>query len=228
MLDERLMTAASLYVPCEWGADIGSDHAYLPCHLLRRGVCKRMIVSDVSPKALDRARVNIAHRGLSDRTVLALADGLDAVDRPCGCVSIMGMGGETMAQILQSGADKLQGAVLVLSAHTEQHLVRAALADIGYRIVQERLCRAAGRFYIFWQAHPGTEEQTPEAIRYGGLLWQEEPTLLQDYCRWRIRVLTGMLAGLRSAATPDDAAILAAGADVAFYRQRLTELEDMQ
>lgn len=227
MLDERLLTAASLYVPCEWGADVGSDHAYLPCYLLRQGVCGRMIVSDVSPRALERAKENIAVRGLTDRTVLALADGLDAIDRPCGCISVMGMGGETMSRILLGGADRLQGAALVLSAHTEQHLVRQALMQIGYRIVQERLCQAGGRFYIFWQAMPGMQELSEQDLRHGKLLWQEDPCMLKEYCRWRIRVLGGMLTGLRSAATPDEAAVRTAEADTAFYRQQLDKLEEL-
>ena len=30
MLDERLSLVAAMYEPCHWGADIGTDHAYLP------------------------------------------------------------------------------------------------------------------------------------------------------------------------------------------------------
>ena len=127
MLDERLSLAAALYEPCEWGADIGTDHAYLPCHLLRTGVCQHMIAADVSAKALDKARQNLTRQRLIQRAEVILADGLDAIDRPCGCVSMMGMGGELMANLLRKGQQRLQGAVLVLSAHTEQHLVRQAV-----------------------------------------------------------------------------------------------------
>ena len=116
MLDQRLSLAASLYEPCEWGADIGTDHAFLPCHLLRTGICRHMIAADVSENALARARTNLTRQHLSDRAEIVLADGLDAVTRPCGCISIMGMGGELMADILRTGQNKLHGAVLVLGA----------------------------------------------------------------------------------------------------------------
>ena len=224
MLDERLSLAASLYEPCEWGADIGTDHAFLPCHLLRTGTCQHMIAADVSEKALSRARENLIRQRLIDRAEVVLADGLDAVTRKCGCISVMGMGGELMARILRDGQDKLQGAVLILGAHTELHLVREAIRDVGYHIVQERLCKAAGRFYVFWRAEAGLEDLSSIDIRYGRLLWQEEPSLLREYALWRRCVLQDKERGLLAANTPDEEAIREVQADIAWYTTKLEEL----
>ncbi|MBQ8554875.1 MAG: SAM-dependent methyltransferase [Clostridia bacterium] len=221
MLDARLSLAASLYEPCDWGADIGTDHAFLPCHLLRAGICQHMIAADVSPKALKHARENITHAGLTGRTDIVHADGLDALTHRCGCVSIMGMGGETMAEILQKGQARLQGAVLVLSAHTEQALVRETLRDIGYRITQERLCQAAGRYYVLWRAEPGTMHWTADELRYGRYLWNEDAALLRGFCAFRTRVLMTQLQGLQRAAVPDEAAIQQVSAAVTFYQNKL-------
>ena len=224
MLDERLSLAASLYEPCDWGADIGTDHAFLPCHLLRTGICQHMIAADVSEKALSRARENLTRQRLIDRAEVVLADGLDAVTHPCGCVSVMGMGGELMGKILRRGQDKLQGAVLVLGAHTELHLVRQAIQDIGYHIVQERLCKAAGRFYVFWRAENGPADMSAEEIRYGRLLWEEDSPLLREYAAWRRRVLQDRERGLLAATNPDTDAIREVQADIAWYTTELEEL----
>ena len=224
MLDERLALAASLYEPCEWGADIGTDHAYLPCHLLLSGICRHMIAADVSPGALRHARENLTHSALLGRTDIVLADGLDAITRPCGCISIMGMGGELMGRILRKGQDRLMGAVLVLGAHTELHLVREAIRDIGYHIVQEKLCKAAGRFYVFWRAEEGPADMSAEDIRYGKLLWHEEPSMLCEYAKWRRRVLQDKERGLLAATTPDEEAIHEVQADIAWYTTKLEEL----
>lgn len=223
MLDERLSLAADLYERCEWGADIGTDHALLPCHLLCEGICQHMIAADVSAKALIHARENLTRHQLLHRAQIIQADGLDAVTRPCGCISIMGMGGETMADILRRGQNRLQGAVLVLGAHTELHRVREAICGVGYHITQERLCHAGGRFYVLWRAEVGTEALTPEECRYGKLLWQGDGALLREYAAWRMRVHQERLDGLLSAAHPREDALDEARADVAWYRSKREE-----
>lgn len=224
MLDERLSLAASLYEPCDWGADIGTDHAFLPCYLLRAGVCQHMIAADVSEKALSRARENLTRQHLIDRAEVVLADGLDAITRKCGCISVMGMGGELMASILRKGQDKLQRAALVLGAHTELHLVREAIRDVGYHIVQERLCKAAGRFYVFWRAEEGHADMTAEELRYGRKLWQEDKALLQEYAAWRRRIHQDKERGLLAATVHDDKAIREVQTDIAWYTAKLEEL----
>lgn len=223
MLDERLSLAASLYQPCQLGADIGTDHGLLPCYLLKQGICQQMIFADVSPKALLHAKEQVQRQGVKEQARLICADGLDALTEPCGCVSIMGMGGETLASILVKGADRLQGAVLVLSAHTELHLVRQAVADIGYHFVREELCRAAGRFYLIWRAEPGFVPTTEEDIRFGSLLRKPMTEPLQAYFRWRVAVLTEQLRGLLSARKPNDAAIATVRQDITRYQSRLEE-----
>ena len=224
MLDERLALAASLYEPCEWGADIGTDHAYLPCHLLTSGICRHMIAADVSPGALGHARASLTRAGLADRAEIVLADGLEALTRPCGCVSIMGMGGENMADILRKGRDRLHGAVLVLSAHTDQPMVRRCLAEIGYVIVQERLCHAAGRYYVIWRAEQGPSASSEAEIRYGRLLWKEPAALLTGYVQHRLQVLIGILRGHEAAASPDQKAIRELKEDIGFYQHKLEVL----
>ena len=224
MLDERLSLAASLYEPCDWGADIGTDHAFLPCHLLRAGICQHMIAADVSPKALERARENLTRQRVIDRAEVVLADGLEAVTRRCGCISVMGMGGELMANILHKGQNKLQDAVLVLGAHTELHLVREAIQDVGYHIVQEQLCKAAGRFYVFWRAEAGAVEMSPKEIRYGNLLWHTKNPLLADYAAWRRRVLQDRERGLLAASVRNETAIGEVQADIAWYIIKWEEL----
>ena len=201
MLDARLSLAASLCEPCEWGADIGTDHALLPARLLRDGTCRRMILSDVSEKALQHARQTVARFHLEDRVLIRCADGLDAVDRDCGCISVTGMGGHVISRILREGRGRLNSAVLVLSCHTDHDLVRRAVQDIGWHFTQEVLCRAGGYYYLLWRAEKGADTPWTEAeLRRGRLLWQTENTPLREaYTRHRLQVAQRKQAGLHTA-----------------------------
>lgn len=221
MLDERLSLAAALYEPCALGADIGTDHAFLPCYLLEQNICRRMLLADVSPKALARAKTEVQRRGLASRAELICADGLTALREPCGCVSMMGLGGETIAHLLIQGQQRLQGAVLILSAHTDLPMVRSAVSDIGYHFTREELCQAAGRYYIVWRAEPGAAALSETEIAFGSLLFESGSPLLADYLRWRMAVLSKKLKGLCSAAVADTGAIAALEDAIGFYQTRL-------
>ena len=184
-LDERLQAAADLFTACETGADIGADHGRLSCYLLRENICNRMIVADISAASLSKARGLLERCGLASRAVFRVADGLFALDHPAQCIAVCGMGGRLMAGILRAGKEKLQGAALVLSCHTEIPLVRKAIVEIGYHLAAERLVRCGGRFYIIMRAEPGTNQYSEKEIYLGPLLMRDCPPLWQDYLQWR-------------------------------------------
>jgi len=223
-LDDRLALAASLYESCLVGADIGTDHAYLPAELLKRGTCERMLLCDVSPGSLRNAAETVERFHLEERTRLIFGDGIAALDEPCGCISVTGMGGETMAGILTGGRAKLNGAVLVLSAHTELPMVRRAVMEIGYHFTAERICEAAGRMYLVWRAEPGEQPLTDAEIRWGSLLFNEEKPLLDRYLRRRLEITQYRLRGLQGSTAADPSALREAEEDVTFYTAKLREV----
>ena len=221
-MDERLTLAAGLYTAGEWGADIGSDHGYLPCAVLEQGICDRMIVSDISAQALSHARAALTQRGLSDRAVLTVADGLDALDRPVSTVSVTGMGGKLIASILMKDRERLGSASLVLSAHTDQELVREAVCRLGWHLTAEKLCMAANRFYLIWKAEPGVQTLTDEELQLGTpMLGEENPELRKRYFLWRQKVEVRKLEGLRSASEPDPGLLLQQEARLEAIRRRI-------
>ena len=147
-LDPRLSLAFDLYDTCELAADIGTDHARLPAALLQRGRCRRMILTDLSESALANARGEIIRRRLTDRVDFRCGNGLQPLQETCGMISVTGMGGRTIRDILLSGQDRLRGASLLLSAHTDLPLIREAVREIGYRLDREEPGFCAGRYYL--------------------------------------------------------------------------------
>ena len=150
-LDERLSCAASFVRQDSVTADVGTDHAYLPVSLLLRGVSRFAVASDIHRGPLERARQNAAKYGVSDRMRFVLADGLAGVEPEREGVTdivICGMGGELMARIVgESAYTRRKGVRLILQPMSAADDLRLFLAEAGYRIDDERLCRAAGKLY---------------------------------------------------------------------------------
>ena len=219
LLDARLSLAYDLYDPCELAADIGTDHAHLPAALLQRGRCRHMILTDLSESALRNARDEMIRFRLTDRVTLRAGNGLEPLDEACGMISVTGMGGRTIRDILLEGKEKLQGASLVLSAHTDLPLIREAVQEIGYHLDREEPCFCAGRFYLVLRARPGAREMTPREIRMGGPLFESSSEQLIPYLSRRLDVLLDRLRGLESAETPDEEQIAQVREDAEYYRE---------
>lgn len=201
----RLALACAMYDRCTLAADIGTDHAHLPIALLRARRCDRMILTDVSPDALWNARENIAQAGLSSLVDFRLGDGLAPLEEACGMISILGMGGRTIRQILAGGQAQLRSAGLLLSAHTDVPLVRMTVQEIGYHLTAEEPCFEAGRFYLILRAAPGPETLSPREVRFGKKLFDSTSPFLRPYLARQTRLLEKRLAGLKKASVPDTA-----------------------
>ena len=218
-LDARLSLAYDLYDPCELAADIGTDHAHLPAALLQRGRCRHMILTDLSESALRNARDEMIRFRLSDRVSLRLGDGLAPLEETCGMISVTGMGGRTVRDILLSGREKLHGASLILSAHTDLPLIREAVSMIGYHLDREEPCFCAGRYYLVLRARPGAKPVTPRQLRLGGPLFDSDSDQLIPYLDRRREVLENSLRGLLSAEKPDEALVAQVREDIQAYNE---------
>ena len=216
-LDPRLSLAYDLYDPCELAADIGTDHAHLPAALLQRGRCQHMILTDISESALRNARNEMIRLRLLNRVSLRSGDGLAPIDEQCGMISVTGMGGRTVRDILLNGKEKLQGASLILSAHTDLPLIREAVSLIGYHLDREEPCFCAGRFYLVLRARPGRLPFSRQEIRLGGPLFESSSEYLIPYLSRRRDVLEEKLHGILSAGQPDQELIIQLRDDIAFY-----------
>ncbi len=226
ILDPRLSLAFDLYDPCELAADIGTDHAHLPAALLQRGRCQHMVLTDISESALENARMEMIRLRLMDRVSLRLGDGLAPLSESCGMISVMGMGGRTIRDILLSGRAKLQGSSLLLSAHTDWHLIRTAVREIGYHLDREEPCFAAGRYYLILRARPGAQSMTEQQIRLGGPLFSSDSPVLLPFLKRRREVLAERLRGLETASEPDQSGIVTVREDLDFYDTFIASLSE--
>jgi len=125
-------------------ADIGSDHGYLPVALMRRGAIATAVAGEVALTPFHAAERTVRENDLEQRISVRLANGLAAIAPGDGitAISICGMGGETIRDILDNGKAHLNGQErLILQPNGGEQPLRQWLMENGYSILREELLR---------------------------------------------------------------------------------------
>ncbi|WP_082415861.1 tRNA (adenine(22)-N(1))-methyltransferase [Numidum massiliense] len=158
---ERLMQIAEFVLRGEAVADIGTDHALLPRHLLASGYVPRAVAVEVSRGPYDVARERVAASGLSAKIELRLGDGLTAlVPGEVATVVIAGMGGPLICDILQNGQAVLSRTKrLVLQPNVAVKAVRKWLLAHRWQLICEALVYENGHYYDILVAEHGDARQ---------------------------------------------------------------------
>ena len=157
-------------------ADIGSDHAYLPVALMRRGAITAAVAGEVAATPFHAAQRTVRDNGLEQQITVRLANGLAAIEPHDGitAITLCGMGGETIRDILESGKVHLSGQErLILQPNGGEQPLRQWLMDNGYSIVSEELLQE-NRFYyeIIVAERTGPVLYSAEELYFGPLQMQ--------------------------------------------------------
>ena len=203
ILTPRLACIAALVPQGAQLADVGTDHGKLPITLLIEGRIAHAIGSDLREGPLDHAARNAEEHGVI--LPLRLAAGLDGISpEECDTVTIAGMGGQTIAEILQNAPWTADGDhLLLLQPMTKVEYLRKWLVDNGYRFTEERLVFDKSYLYPVFAVRGGTQPPLTPAQQYGGILLDGDP-LYADYLDERIGKLQRAVDGLRRSATPEN------------------------
>ena len=150
-LSERMQAVSALVPKGHVAADIGCDHGFVSIDLVQRSICPHVYASDVRKGPLDRAKEHIAACGLKDKITAVLSDGLKEVP-VCGSGAdgfiAAGMGGKLIVSILTAVPKKTaQLSWCVLSPQSEIWLVRQALRELRFFIIEENMVLEEGKYY---------------------------------------------------------------------------------
>ena len=171
-LSPRLQAVAEYVAPGARLADIGSDHGYLPAHLLLTNKIAFAVAGEVAAGPLENVQDEIDDRQLSDRMIARLANGLSAIETAdkIDTVTIAGMGGALIRDIL--AADERRFAQLILQPNVDEKVVRTWLNANGYAITAENIVQEGKHFYEIIAASLGEQSLSQADILYGPFLRQ--------------------------------------------------------
>lgn len=149
-LSKRLETVASFVPTGAIVADIGSDHAYLPCYLVHKGIAARAVAGEVVKGPYESAVKQVRTEGLADKITVRMADGLAAVEESdeVTAVTIAGMGGPLIVSILEKHPQALKTVTrLILQPNIHAKAIREWAMANGWAIQDEVILEEDGKIY---------------------------------------------------------------------------------
>ena len=209
-LSNRLDLVAS-FVPA--GArllDVGSDHAYLPIALLQEGKIEAAIAGEVVKGPYESALANVSASGFQDKIDVRLANGLAAFEPAdeVTTITICGMGGRLIADILDAGKEKLKGVDrLILQPNNREDDLRIWLMENGFEIIAESIMTENGKYYEIMVAEAGHMSLSDKEVRFGPHLMKDQSQVFQLKWQREINKLEIALGSIPLANQTDRAAI---------------------
>ncbi|WP_432358569.1 tRNA (adenine(22)-N(1))-methyltransferase [Sporosarcina sp. UB5] len=196
-LSLRLVAVASFVEEGAILADIGSDHAYLPCYLVKAGKITKAIAGEVVKGPYESAVKNVRKKGLTDEITVRMGNGLEAVhdsDR-VDTVTIAGMGGPLIASILSDGNEKLHNVKRIIAQpNIHASSIREWAVQNEWKIVDEHILKEDNKIYEIIVLEKGHAEYDELEMLVGPfLLKQKSDVFIEKWKResdeWK-RVLT--------------------------------------
>lgn len=221
-ISKRLLACAELLGAADTVADVGTDHGYLPIHLLQSGLCRHVIAADLREKPLAIARRNAEAFGTQDRTDFVCCDGLTAIaPKSFDALVIAGMGGDCIAGILDAApwiCDPCY--TLILQPQSSGNDLRRYLGETGWRIEREILVRDGRFLYAAMRVRFGGGQPLTAGEQFlSPALKAEHSPYEAEYWERLVRSLRQTVAGISQGVTEDDRRKLA------YYAQALEELQ---
>ena len=143
---KRIDTLCSFLRKAESFADVGCDHGYCSEFVLTKGLCDKVIFSDVSRGSLQKAQTLLARFVKEGRAIGVLGDGFYGVPKDTEEVLIAGMGGSEIVSIL---SDKKYGFIpryFVFQPMHDSEKLRRYLIEKGAKINRD-FTFEDGKFY---------------------------------------------------------------------------------
>lgn len=210
-LSKRLQAVAEEIIPQSVLADIGSDHAYLPCYSVLHNRVVSAIAGEVVEGPYQSAKTTVEQLHLQDKISVRKGDGLSVlVAGEADVITICGMGGALIRDILERGKDKLSGVQrLVLQPNIGAHNIRQWFIENGWELKRERILKEDRKIYEILCAEKGNamqpyQERETEGILMGPFLLQEKSDVFVEKWQHELKNFKTIYEQLNKAAKTEE------------------------
>ncbi|MEH7393233.1 tRNA (adenine(22)-N(1))-methyltransferase [Bacillus sp. JJ1474] len=210
-LSQRLEAVAN-YIPegCRL-ADIGSDHAYLPCYAVKRGMIPFAVAGEVAEGPYQSAKSQVEAEGLNDKINVRKGNGLQVISvDEVDCITIAGMGGALITNILEEGKEKL-GTIkrLILQPNISAITIRSWLNKNGWVLIAEEILEEDEKIYEILVAEKGDSKERRELdlqkeLLFGPFLLKQKSAVFKKKWLGELKNWQRILAQLENAAATEE------------------------
>lgn len=190
VLSKRLEAIASYIPKGARFADIGSDHAYIPCAVCKNDPTARAIAGEVRSGPFESAQKTVIENDLEERVEVRLGDGLDVIDGSITHVIIAGMGGSLIEAILERGKARLTHVQeMILQPNIGSDNVRRWIDQSAFEIIDEQIIEENDHIYeVIVAKRVHSEKQTKrlseKEIYFGPkLMHMKAPLFIKKWTR---------------------------------------------
>ncbi|WP_236096515.1 MULTISPECIES: tRNA (adenine(22)-N(1))-methyltransferase TrmK [Bacillaceae] len=161
-LSDRLAVVADYLPKGARFADIGSDHAYLPCYVCLKDESASAVAGEVNQGPFQSAVDEVQTQNLEARIDVRLGNGLEVIQPEDGIqqITIAGMGGPLIRDILEQGKDKLDSVERIITQpNIDAKALRLWYIANGYELIEEQILEENGHIYEVLVAEKGEPER---------------------------------------------------------------------
>lgn len=156
--------------------DVGCDQAKLGILLAKRN--QKSIASDISPKVIERASLDIRKLGLDNLIDLRVSNGLQNIkEKEADTLVLSGMGTHTILEILNN--TKLKFNKIITISNNYHDILRNKMNELNYKVDKELIIKENNKYYNLILFTKGIKKYSQKELILG--LNQVDNELYKEY-----------------------------------------------
>ncbi|WP_087971697.1 tRNA (adenine(22)-N(1))-methyltransferase [Oceanobacillus rekensis] len=236
-LSNRLLKVSSYIPNSAYFADIGSDHAYLPCHVCLSDPTAKAIAGEVNKGPFESAKSTIDNYHLKERVEVRLGNGLEILkENEVNHIVIAGMGGSLIKAILEEGKSKLLNVERIIAQpNVDARNIRRWFLENGYVLTNEAIVEENEHIYEILVAdkdsskQPYSDEYMEKELLFGPLLMKSKSAAFHKKWTLEHKKLASVIRQMKSASVPDSTKITLYENELAWMEEVLhNEKQDLE